>query len=106
MCGLGRARRPEAFSFFCPLKLVFTSRPVSSMGRDGSGEGGDMKAGVGGGDDCAARAALLVSSMAADTCSASCAPPTHASTLGVIRPLCVQFPVSAGTRGSPMMFML
>lgn len=30
----------------------------------------------------------------------------HPSTLGVIRPLCVQFPVSAGTRGSPMMFML
>lgn len=62
--------------------------------------------GGGGGDDCAARAALLVSSMAAETPVVLALHHQHPSTLGVIRPLCVQFPVSAGTRGSPMMFML
>lgn len=63
MCGRGDSR-PEAST---EPTLVFTSPP--SRGRDGSGEGhwgvyfGEV------GDDCAAPAALLVSSVAADACS-------------------------------------
>lgn len=66
---------------------------------------------------------LLVSSMAADTCSARlCTTDAHPPCLfggwgwvgggsSVVEeegawPLRAQFPVSAGTRGSPMMFML
>lgn len=60
------------------------------------------------GDDCAAPAALLVSSVAADACSATALHHQHpgGGGGGVIRPRRAQFPVSAGTRGSPMMFML
>lgn len=90
MCGLGLGEETadlKLFSFFSLSSeptLVFTSRPVSFMGRvwewesgKGHGRGEIRKWGEGGwGDDCAARAALLVSSMAADTCSASSAPPT------------------------------
>lgn len=90
MCGAGRGEdtadlKRSLFSFL--RTFVFTSRPVSFIGTGGTGvgrawEGRDWKLG---GDDCAARAALLVSSMAADTCSAGCDTtntPTHASTLG------------------------
>ena len=110
--GLGRGHsRPEAcslffsFSFFLSLgtnpRLHFTASVLHGEGRGRRGAGRDEE-----GDDCAAPAALLVSSMAADTCSASSAPPTPIHP-GAHPGLCVaQFPVSAGTRGSPMMFML
>lgn len=60
--------------------LIFTSGPVSIIGRDGSGEGTRRGWDEGWGGDSregyAALAALLVSSMAVDTCSASSALPT------------------------------
>lgn len=91
MCGRGDSR-PEAST---EPTLVFTSPP--SRGRDGSGEGhwgvyfGEV------GDDCAAPAALLVSSVAADACSATALHHQHpiqggSSGLGVFSSLSQQGP--------------
>lgn len=74
----------KLFSLFFPLNQPSSSLHGQCPSQGGTGSGEEHRRGIGsvcvcvcgGGSDCAARAALLVSSMAADTCSASSAPPT------------------------------
>lgn len=90
MCGLGWARRQQTWSVFFSLSSKPTQL-MTSLHEQGPSWGGlivgsDMEGCEwrgGGGlqrEDCTAPAALLVSSMAADTCSASSAPPTSPPT--------------------------